>query len=141
MDAHPDLRGNRVAELGGCPGTLVRQQGCQQGVDFGRDFGGCAFGLGAWQGGDAVLLPAFEVEQDGCPMAVEELGDAWGAPALCGESEGKGASSGGGCGVGVVDECLEVVVLFRCQPNEYGCSHVEIIPQRHLIWVLFSISL
>jgi hypothetical protein len=35
--------------------------------------------------------------------------------------------------VWVVEQLLELRVFVWCQLNEYRCSHVEIIPQRHLI--------
>jgi len=81
----------------------------------------------------AVLLPSFEVVEDGSVVASEELCDAGCAPVLCGESDGEGASSDFWVCVWVVEQLLELRVFVWCQLNEYRCSHVEIIPQRHLV--------
>ncbi len=80
----------------------------------------------------AVSLPSFEVVEDGSVVASEELCDAGCAPVLCGESDGEGASSDFWVCVWVVEQLLELRVFVWCQLNEYRCSHVEIIPQRHL---------
>jgi hypothetical protein len=80
----------------------------------------------------AVLLPSFEVVEDGSVVASEALCDAGCAPVLCGESDGEGASSDFWVCVWVVEPLLELRVFVWCQLNEYRCSHVEIIPQRHL---------
>jgi hypothetical protein len=87
----------------------------------------------------AVLLPSFEVVEDGSVVASEELCDAGCAPVLCGESDGEGASSDFWVCVWVVEQLLELRVFVWCQLNEYRCSHVEIIPQRHLptAWAKF----
>ena len=81
----------------------------------------------------AVSLPSFEVVEDGSVVASEELCDAGCAPVLCGESDGEGASSDFWVCVWVVEQLLELRVFVWCQLNEYRCSHVEIIPQRHLL--------
>ena len=81
----------------------------------------------------AVSLPSFEVVEDGSVVACEELCDAGCAPVLCGESDGESASSDFWVCVWVVEQLLELRVFVWCQLNEYRCSHVEIIPQRHLL--------
>ena len=69
---------------------------------------------------------------------------------LCGESDGEGASSDFWVCVWVVEQLLELRVFVCCQLNEYRCSHVEIIPQRHLldpphsspqsVWIVISVG-
>jgi hypothetical protein len=103
----------------------------------------CAFTAGVILGGAvrfaidesgvALLLPSFEVVEDGDLVASEELCDAGCAPVLCGESDGEGASSDFGVCVWVVEQLLERRVFVWCQLDAYRCSHVEIIPQRHLL--------
>ena len=80
----------------------------------------------------AALLPSFEVVEDGYGVASEEPCDAGCAPVLCGESDGEGALSDFWVCVWVVEQLLELRVFVWCPLNEYRCSHVEIIPQRHL---------
>lgn len=93
---------------------------------------GCAVRFAIGESVVAVLLPSFEVVEDGSVVASEELCDAGCAPVLCGESDGGGAWSDFWVCVWVVEPLLELRVFVWCQLNEYRCSHVEIIPQRHL---------
>jgi hypothetical protein len=56
-----------------------------------------------------------------------------GALQCCAESRtASGASSDFWVCVWVVEQLLELRVFVWRQLNEYRCSHVEIIPQRHL---------
>jgi len=117
----------------GCPDAVFGKQGSKVRFHGWGDCWGCAKRFAIGGPVVAVLLPSFEGVEDGAVVASEELCDAGCASVLCGQSDGESASSDFWVCVWVVEPLLELRVFVWCQLNEYRCSRVEIIPQRHLL--------